>query len=63
MAHGFLQFTFSIAFRCALHRCEGQDIRLPRVLQYGAVPTGPTPRPEQEGAVNPDSDKSEQVHQ
>jgi hypothetical protein len=24
--HGNLQFTFSIAFRCVLHRCENQDI-------------------------------------
>lgn len=63
MAHGFLQFTLSIAFRCALHRCEGQDIRLPRVLHCGAVPTGPTPNPKAKGVVNPDSERSEQVDQ
>ena len=53
MAHGFLQFTLSIAFRCALHRCEGQDIRLPRVLHCGAVPTGPTPNPKAKGVRQP----------
>lgn len=27
MVHGILQFALRIAFRCALHRCESQDIR------------------------------------
>lgn len=26
MVHGILQFAPRIAFRCALHRCESQDI-------------------------------------
>ncbi|KAK8955362.1 hypothetical protein KSP40_PGU021436 [Platanthera guangdongensis] len=26
MIHGILQFAPCIAFRCALHRCESQDI-------------------------------------